>query len=146
MFHQKRRWKGGFKTKTAALAYAANPEPDREKCPTLRSYYNGWEAADYQDLSKSKQTAFRIAWGKLNAIADREMDSITINDLQTVVDEKAQTYYPAKDMKTLLSHLFKRAVAEGHAHRIPGHGGAGGAGSDCQEQEQPWICCRDEQG
>ena len=76
-------------------------------------------------LSKSKQTASRIAWGKLNAIADREMDSITINDLQTVVDEKAQTYYPAKDMKTLLSHLFKRAVAEGHAHRIPGHGGAG---------------------
>lgn len=50
VFHQKRRWKGGFKTKTAALAYAANPEPDREKCPTLRSYYNGWEAADYQDF------------------------------------------------------------------------------------------------
>ena len=61
VLHQKRKWKGGFKTKTAALAYAANPEPEREKCPTLRSYYNGWEAADYQDLSKSKQTAFRIA-------------------------------------------------------------------------------------
>lgn len=115
VFHQKRKWKGGFKTKTAALAYAANPEPEREKCPTLRSYYNGWEAADYQDLSKSKQTAFRIAWGKLNAIADREMDTLTINDLQAAVDARAQTYYPAKDMKTLLSHLFKRAVAEGHA-------------------------------
>lgn len=115
VLHQKRKWKGGFKTKTAALAYAANPEPEREKCPTLRSYYNGWEAADYQDLSKSKQTAFRIAWGKLEAIADRAMDAITITDLQSAVDGKAQTYYPAKDMKTLLSHLFKRAVAEGHA-------------------------------
>ena len=89
VLHQKQKWKGGFKTKTAALAYAANPEPEREKCPTLRSYYNGWEAADYQDLSKSKQTAFRIAWGKLEGIADRAMDAITITDLQSAVDGKA---------------------------------------------------------
>lgn len=113
--HQKRRWKGGFKTRTAALAYAANPEPELEKCPTLRSYWKGWEASDYKDLSGSKQTAFKIAWGKLEGIADRQMDTLTIKDLQAAVDTKAQTYYPAKDMKTLLSHLYKRAVAEGHA-------------------------------
>lgn len=113
--HQRRKWKGGFKTKTAALAYAANPAPELEKCPTLRSYWKGWETSDYKDLSGSKQTAFKIAWGKLEDIADRQMDTLTIKDLQTAVDAKAQTYYPAKDMKTLLSHLFKRAVAEGHA-------------------------------
>ena len=115
VLHQKRKWKGGFKTKTAALAYAARPEPAREKCPSLRDYWNGWERTDYVDLSRSKQTAFRIAWGKLEAIADRQMDTLTINDLQSAVDARAQTYYPAKDMKTLLSHLYKRAVAEGHA-------------------------------
>ena len=113
--HQKRRWKGGFKTKTAALAYAANPEPDTKEAPTLRTYYTGWEKSDMADLSKSKQTSFKIAWGKLNALAGKRMDELTINQLQSCVDREAPTYYPAKDMKTLLSHLYKRAVAEGTA-------------------------------
>lgn len=113
--HQKRRWKGGFKTKTAALAYAANPEPDAKEIPTLRTYYIGWEKSDMADLSKSKQTAFKIAWGKLDTLAGKRMDELTINQLQSCVDRNAPTYYPAKDMKTLLSHLYKRAVAEGTA-------------------------------
>ena len=115
VLHQRRRWKGGFKTKTAALTFAANPLPQETKTPTLRSYWNGWEASDYQDLSKSKQTAFKIAWGKLEPIAGKEIAKLTIDDLQAVINEKAQTYYPARDMKILLSHLYKRAVAEGNA-------------------------------
>ncbi len=113
--HQKRKWKGGFKTKRDALAFAANPNPDAKKAPTLRSYWNGWERAELQDLSKSKQTAFVIAWKKLSSLADVEIDKINIEMLQNCIDKKANTYYPAKDMKTILSHLFKRAVAEGNA-------------------------------
>lgn len=111
---QKRRWKGGFKTKTAALNYAANPT-QMTVAPTLRSYWEGWKKSDLLDLSKSKQTAFKIAWGKLEGLAGKKMDALTINDLQSCIDREAPTYYPAKDMKTLLSHLFKRAVAEGNA-------------------------------
>lgn len=113
--HQTRKWKGGFKAKRDALAFAASPVPDAKKAPTLRNYWSGWEQAELQDLSKSKQTAFRIAWNKLAALADIEMDKLTIDTLQGCIDAKAQTYYPAKDMKTILSHLFKRAVAEGNA-------------------------------
>ena len=113
--HQKRRWKGGFKSKTAALAFAANPAQDTHETPTLRSYWEGWKRSDMLDLSKSKQTAFLIAWGKLEALAGKQMAELTINDLQRCVDSKATTYYPAKDMRTLLSHLYKRAVAEGNA-------------------------------
>lgn len=112
--HQRRRWKGGFKTKTAALAFAANPVPIIE-VPTLRDYWNGWSTSDLLDLSDSKQTAYKIAWKKLGSLAGKQMDSITINDLQLVIDQKAPTFYPAKDMKTVLSHLFTRAVAEGNA-------------------------------
>ena len=77
------------------------------------------EQTDLQDISKSKQTAFRIAWGKLEGLAARRMDELTIDNLQSCLDDKAQTYYPAKDMKTVLSHLFKRAVAEGNARTNP---------------------------
>ncbi len=113
--HQKRRWKGGFKTKTAALAYAANPAQEQPEAPTLRSYWVGWSKSDLLDLSKSKQTAHRIAWSKLESLAGIRMDELTINQIQGCIDKKAPTYYPAKDMKTVLSHLFKRAVAEGNA-------------------------------
>lgn len=112
---QHRKWKGGFPTKSAALAYAANPQPEKEKAPTLQTYYEGWEKSDYADLSASKQAAFKIAWRKLAALQNKPMDCLTIDTLQTCIDEKATTYYPAKDMKTLLSHLYKRAVAEGNA-------------------------------
>lgn len=113
--YQKRKWKGGFKTKRDALAFAANPEPEKKKAPTLRNYWSGWSRSDMMDVSASKQTAYKIAWKKLEKLADMEMDSITINDIQKCIDEQATTYYPAKDMKVVLSHMFKRAVAEGNA-------------------------------
>lgn len=111
---QRQRWKGGFRTKAEALQYAANPIP-APSSPTLRSYYNAWKASDYQDLSDSKKGAYRIAWSKLEDLAAVEMSALTIEMLQACVDRHAPTYYPAKDMRTLLSHLFKRAVAEGTA-------------------------------
>ena len=113
--HQRRKWKGGFKTKKEALAFASSPVETNEKAPTLRDYWNNWFASDFSDLSKSKQTAFKIAWKKMERLAGKSMDVLTIQDLQTIIDEKAPTYYPAKDIKTLFSHLFKRAVAEGQA-------------------------------
>lgn len=111
---QKRKTKGGFRTKKEALAYAANPEIV-VRAPTLSEYWATYEASDYLDLSRSKQTAFDIAWKKLAGLAHREIGTLTIGELQAVVDDKAPTYYPAKDMKTVLSHLYKRAVAEGTA-------------------------------
>ena len=113
--HQKRRWKGGFKTKTAALAYAAAPEAEEAQVQTLRTYWTSWSRSDFLDLSRSKQTAMKIAWGKWEELAGKRMDELTIAQLQACVDRQATTYYPAKDMKTLMSHLFKRAVAEGSA-------------------------------
>lgn len=112
---QVRKSKGGFKTKRDALLFAASPVPNANKIPTLAFYWSGWERTELESLSKSKQTAFKIAWKKLNSIANVEMDKLTIDMIQSCIDTRAQTYYPAKDMKTVLSHLFKRAVAEGNA-------------------------------
>ena len=110
-----RRWKGGFKTKTAALAYASEPKGAAAEAPTLRAYYELWKSADFLDLSRSKRTAFNIAWRRMEPLASRPMDSLTIKDLQSCINDTTNTFYPARDMKTLFSHLFRRAVAEGNA-------------------------------
>ena len=57
---QKRGSKGGFKTKKEALAYAANPETNVQRIPTLSEYWAVYEKTDYLDLSHSKQTALFV--------------------------------------------------------------------------------------
>lgn len=112
---QRRKTRGGFKTKTAALAFAASPHQEKPKAPTLRAYWTGYKTSDFLDLSKSKQTAYTIAWRRLESLAGRKIDEVGITDLQRCIDATTSTYYPARDMKAVLSHLYKRAVAEGHA-------------------------------
>lgn len=114
---QKRRTKDGFKTKTAALKYAANPPRKEAPAFTLREYWRTWSKGAMLDIGKSKQTAYKIAWEKLSSIADQRIDALTIEQLQRTVDEHAATYYPAKDMRVLLSHLYKLAMAEGKVQR-----------------------------
>lgn len=113
--HYPRGWKGGFATKREALIYAANPpQVGTVKAPTLREYYASWSASGAQKLSKSKQTAYDIAWKRLAPLYDIPVSNISIGMLQAQIDAETSSYYPARDMKTVLSHLLKRAVAEGH--------------------------------
>lgn len=109
-----RRTKGGFKTKTEALLYLPQLQDQRivKKIPTIQELYDQWLAGPYKKLSASKQCAYRIAFGKLEDIQFCRIDLLTIADLQRVVDAKAPTYYPAKDIKTVLSHLYQRAMAD----------------------------------
>ena len=105
--------KGGFATKRDALDYIEKLRAGEErKPPTLLELYNAWEKTELPKLGKSKQQGYAIARKRLEPIIGRKIDSITTSELQEIVDEKADTYYKARDMKTLLSHLYKRAMAD----------------------------------
>lgn len=112
------RSKGGFPTKKAAYDYlpilieeTVRKIGYRDKV-TLATEYEPWSETALLRLSPSKQTAYRIAWDKLASIHNADITELTIADLQKVVDQQASTYYPARDMKCLLSHIYKRACAE----------------------------------
>lgn len=111
-----RRTKSGFKTKKEALEYIpvlrGGKIGVKARSRTLRYYYTSWEKTDLVKLSKSKQTAYRIAWGKLESICDIPVSLLTIVHLRDVVADEAPTFYPARDMKTLLSKLLTLAVAD----------------------------------
>lgn len=109
------RSKGGFKSKIEALnactlLYSAG-KPD--KAPTLSYYYNSFLGAEMEKLSDSKRTAYKIAWKKLSAIAAMPIDAITVPLLRDTVEKAAPTFYPARDIKSLLMHLYKLAAADG---------------------------------
>lgn len=119
---QERRSKGGFATKTEALQYMATLyEEQRPRVPTLADYYKVWSDSHLEKLSASKQTAYGIAWTKLEDIACLPIDEITVRDLQALVNDRCPTYYPARDVKVLLNQLYKLAAADGNANvQVPG--------------------------
>lgn len=104
--------KGGFRTKTEALKYAANPTAVPETVHNLSYYWSIWSQNSLPKLGKSKQTAYNIAKGKAESLFLIPVDQLTIKQLQDTVNANAPTYYPAKDMKTVLSSLLKLAVIE----------------------------------
>ena len=108
-----RKVKGGFKTKSAASAYAAtvtnfNESPKKE---CFASLWQTYSTSAMLSLSQNKQSAYKRAYKRLKGIETKNISNITINDLQSIASD-IPTYYPAREFKNLISHLYKMAVAE----------------------------------
>lgn len=111
----RRHRKTGFATKKEAIAYCANynrEEAEARVDPTIARYIETYKSGEYKKLSADKQKAYSYAMDRLKPIAHRKIRSLGIKDLQDVIDNAVSTYYPARDMKTVLSHVYKLAIAE----------------------------------
>lgn len=107
--------KGGFKTKKEALQYLATmTESTERKAPKMIELWERYETHDLAKLGASKQTAYQIARKRLDAIMDSRIDDLTTADLQRVIDDNATSYYTARDMKSVLSHLYQLAIPDGY--------------------------------
>lgn len=83
--------------------------------PTLAKLYETYEATKKETLSRSKQKAYRIAFDKIpDNVKARRIDELNTKDLQGLVT--GLTYYQARDIKTILSHLYKIAISEDLVH------------------------------
>ena len=103
--------RGGFPTKRDALAWACSGGEKEKPLPKLIDLWQGYSENDLTKLSASKQTAYKIARKRLESIIGRRIDTLTVDDLQAVVNSECQSYYTAKDVKDLLSNLYQRAMA-----------------------------------
>lgn len=116
-----KRTKGGFKLKKEALnccqKLLAGGEEKPKVAPRLAEYWTTYFDGEYKKLSKSKQTAYRIAWNKLKPIQYMRIDSITVEALRSAVKAACPTYYPARDCKSLLVNLFTLAGADGYVNK-----------------------------
>ena len=112
------RSKGGFKTRDAALQYCPILKNGPQKAalaPTLAEYWETYKGGAYEALSASKKQAYRTAWKKLAAIQGTRIDQLTVADLQAVVKKECASYYTTRDVRTLLTNLFRIAAADGYA-------------------------------
>ena len=101
-----------FMTKKEAIA--ALPTLARNTKPTdmtLHELYETYkQGKDYNAVSDSQKNKLLYAWRRLAPLEFRGIVGITVDDMQTVIDSATTTFYPARDMKVLLSHLYKLAI------------------------------------
>lgn len=117
--NQKRitKTKSGFKTKKEALEYLPTLKNEKglDRKVTLELLYASWESSYMCNLSRSKQDCYRIARRRIKDIAYADIRNLLLDDLQAVVNSCPGGYYPKRDIKSLLSQLYDRAVIDGIA-------------------------------
>lgn len=110
---RKRPEKRGFRTKAEALKWAASMTPDEaQPAPKLADLWSAYLIGDYKKLSTDRQSAAKKAHDRLAPLMGRRIDTLTVLDLQTCVDEAAPSHYTARDMRTVLSKLYQLAMAQ----------------------------------
>jgi len=108
--------RGGFETKRDALAYIVELRERRDgKKPisvTLESMWETYKKGAYKKLSANKKTAYEKAHERMSDIFLRDITILTVSDIQDCVDKNAKTFYPAREMKSVLSHCYQLAAAQ----------------------------------
>lgn len=83
----------------------------RPAAMTLRDCWDIFCASRaFEKLGHSQQQKLGYAWKKVEPLHTIPIADITLDDMQTLIDERAPTYYLAKDMRTVLSHCFVVAI------------------------------------
>lgn len=109
---RRRPTKGGFATKKEALLWASTQQGQIEtQAPRLIDLWESYSKNDMQKLSKKKQQGYRTARNRLDPIMGRRIDALTLDEMQDLLNRECKTYYTAKDVRDLLSNLYKRAMA-----------------------------------
>ena len=108
-----RRTKDGFKTKREALEYLPQLKGEKpKKAKTLKHYYDSYSANEMLKLGPTTQGAYKIAWRKIDDLHSKAVRDLSVVLLRDIVSDVAPTHDTAGDIKSLLSHLFKLAIAD----------------------------------
>ena len=68
------------------------------------------KSRDYDSLSKSQRDKLGYAWKRWSDLEFRGIADLTVSDMETAIEQKTASYYPAHDMKVIMSHLYKLAI------------------------------------
>lgn len=111
--HRRKTRSRRFTKKSDALLYIPQlfDAPAKTKAVTLYQLHEQYlQSKDYESLGASQHDKMRYAWNRLAPLYSMKITDITVADMENTINAATETYYPARDMKVLLSHLFTIAV------------------------------------
>ncbi|MBR5379331.1 MAG: tyrosine-type recombinase/integrase [Clostridia bacterium] len=108
-----------FAKKSDAIASLSSLKQtvERQKDITLHDLYDRYtNSKEYDGLSYSQRDKLGFAWNRWKELEFRGINTLTVADIETQIEKKTKSFYPAHDMKVLLSHLYKQAIKMEIAH------------------------------
>lgn len=103
--------KSGFRTKKEAIEYLEKYKYVPQKSAKIRDLYKS-VLPHIEELSKDKQSHYTTAWKRLQLLHNQDITNLSVHDLHEAIMNVVETYYPAKDMRDLLSLIYERAIDE----------------------------------
>jgi len=108
-----RRTKRGFASKRDAMQYVESMKYEKPSA-TIEALWQTYLATGYNDLTSAKQRHYLTVYERIMPVHNRNIDSLTIMDLQGLIQPYSE-YYAQKDIRTILSHMYNIAIAQGMA-------------------------------
>ncbi len=107
--------KSGFTSKKAALEYLPLLQKGHKEKKCLKFYelFDLWSKKHYNKIGKSKQSSYNTAYKRCEPIYYFDISSISLYDMQGIIDSCPGGYYPKQDIKVLLNKMFSYAIANG---------------------------------
>jgi len=112
--------KGGFVRKKDAEDWLASESFDRlprKTSLTFKELYKEWSEIAYYGLSDSRIGAYKIAYERCKPLWTYRWNDIIAMDMQKIVNEQADTFYPKRDMRNLMSQMAKHAIENNYFER-----------------------------
>lgn len=112
VLHHHRRTKTFAKKSDAIAALPGLKDlgEQRGSCTLAQLWETYSTSPAYSSLSASQQAKMGYAWSHLKDLAYRDIASLTVATIESWMDDEFTQYYPARDAKVLLSHLFDLAI------------------------------------
>lgn len=111
-YHRVRPKKGGFATKKEALEWACSAVEVSDGSPKLIDLWEDYKTNELPKLSKNRQSAYKTARAKIEPLMGREIHTLTLSEMQSLINEKCPSHYTARDVKTILKAMYRRAMID----------------------------------
>jgi len=112
-----RRTKSGFPRKKDAMEYLDTLKGERQKVSvTVKYLIDKYQDSEQYKKLVSKRKGYNTAIKKLEPVHTRHIADIRLEELQELLDS-VEGYYPRKDIKQVLSHLYRIAEINGDVVR-----------------------------
>ena len=96
----------------AAVAAGQAPAPDKLST-TLQQVYDAWSERKYARAGNASVKSYTASWGRLSALAGMKIRDITVDHLQSIIDQGEQSGLSKSSInndKTLMKALFAWAM------------------------------------